>query len=504
MFVRKLNHKTGVIYIQVVEKVNGRYKVRKSFGGCRTESEVIDRIELANQWIKEYKGVIELDFSNENQIYDHVLNSISAHKLVGHQLVLGKIFDDIGFNQITNSLFKDLVLYRLIYPRSKLKTTEYLARFEQKYYSDDDIYRYMDKFFEKDKERVQQISYEHTCQIFEDGIKVVFYDVTTVYFEVDKEDGLRKTGFSKEGKHQNPQIVLGLLVSKGGYPLAYDIFEGNQFEGHTMIPIIDSFKHKYRLDKLTVVADSGLMSTKNTDQLASKGYEFIIGARIKNETVLMKEKIFKLELKNGESKIIKKGKSKLIITYSETRAKKDRYNREKGLKRLEKQLQSKKLTKSNINNRGYNKFLRMVGEVSLSIDQQKIKEDQKWDGLKGYLTNSTMGKEEILENYGNLWQIEKAFRVAKSELKLRPVFHYKQRRIETHICLNFVSYKVYKELERQLKMKQSKLSPEKVIEILQSIYQIELLTQTTKEKIKKTLILTEEHKQVESLFEFGC
>lgn len=101
--------------------------------------------------------------------------------------------------------------------------------------------RYLDKLYKSHKTQVQQISYHHTQIILGDEISVVFYDVTTVYFEINDEDDLRKTGFSKEGKHQHPQIVLGLLVSKGGYPLVYEILEGNKFEGQTILPVIDSF-----------------------------------------------------------------------------------------------------------------------------------------------------------------------------------------------------------------------------------------------------------------------
>jgi transposase len=200
-----------------------------------------------------------------------------------------------------------LVLYRLVYPKSKLKTTEYLRRFALKFYSEDDIYRYMDKLYNNQKELVQQISYEHTLKVLSQGISVVFYDVTTIYFETDHEDDLRKTGFSKEGKHQNPQIVLGLLVSEGGYPLAYDIFEGKQYEGHTMLPIINGFRDKYKIEKLIVVADSGLLSKDNIEELIANKYEFILGARIKNETQDIKDKILTLSLQNGESKIIAKG-----------------------------------------------------------------------------------------------------------------------------------------------------------------------------------------------------
>lgn len=490
--------------MQVISKNSGRYRVLQSFGSAISNDELKALTEKANRWIRSTSGVLEFDFEDEEALFQKLLNNITSHKLVGIDLVLGKIFDEIGFNQIEDAHFKYLVLYRLVYPKSKLKTTEYLYRYAQKDYSEDDIYRYMDKLYDTEKELVQQISYKHTRSILNNDISVVFYDVTTVYFEIDNEEELRRTGFSKEGRHQNPQIVLGLLVSKNGYPLAYDIFEGNKFEGHTMLPVIDAFREKYKLPQLVIVADAGLLSNQNVMQLQEKNYEFILGARIKNETQSIKEKVLSLNLKNGESAIVKKGDLKLIITYSDNRAKKDKYNREKGLRKLEKRIRNGKLTKASINNRGYNKYLRLEGEINVVIDKNKFEQDAKWDGLKGYLTNATLSKDEILENYQHLWRIEKAFRVAKTDLKIRPIYHRKQKRIEAHICLTFVAYKIYKELERQLKEKNSDLSPEKVIEILQSIYQIEIITPTTKEKIIKTLLLTPEHKLLDELFDFGC
>ncbi|GIZ09934.1 hypothetical protein FUMI01_26600 [Flavobacterium sp. UMI-01] len=292
------------------------------------------------------------------------------------------------------------------------------------------------------------------------------------------------------------------MVSKNGYPLAYDIFEGNKFEGHTMLPIVDSFKTKYNLKQLVIVADSGLLSSQNIDELQAKKYEFILGARIKNESRVIKEEILSLRLKDKESQIIKKDNLKLIITYSDDRAKKDKYNREKGLKKLEKQIKTGKLTKSSINNRGYNKYLKLEGELRVVIDKDKFNQDSKWDGLKGYLTNSRLTKDEILENYSHLWQIEKAFRIAKTDLKIRPIFHRKQKRIEAHICLTFVAYKIYKELDRQLKCMKSDFSPEKVIEILQSIYQIEIINPINNQSIKQTILLTDEHRKLQKLFNF--
>lgn len=390
MFIRQKKNKSGLISVQIIDKSSGKYRVAKTIGSSSDVFVIENLIIKAKDFIKKYQGTLEFDFTNSSSNIETILNSITSHKLIGIDLVLGQIFDEIGFNILEDELFKDLVLYRLVYPKSKLKTTEYLYRYAQKNYSEDDIYRYLDKLQSKQKELVQQISYDHTRKVLNNEISIVFYDVTTIYFEIDNEDELRKTGFSKEGKHQNPQIVLGLLVSKNGYPLAYEIFKGNQFEGHTMLPVVDAFKEKYNLEQLIIIADSGLLSKSNIEELQSKGYEFIIGARIKSESERIKNKVLSLSLQNGESEVIKKDDLKLIITYSDSRAKKDKYNREKGLRKLEKNIRTGRLTKSNINNRGYNKFLKLKGQIDVEVDNSKINEDSKWDGLKGYISNAKL------------------------------------------------------------------------------------------------------------------
>lgn len=296
---------------------------------------------------------------------------------------------------------------------------------------------------------------------------------------------------------------MGLLVGVEGYPLAYEIHEGNKFEGQTMLPIIDAFKDKYGLDKLVVVADAGLLSSSNVKDLQQKGYEFILGARIKNESKSIKERILALNLEDKSSAVIPKTDgTRLIVGYTERRAKKDRYNRERGLMKLEQKIKLGKLTKSSINNRGYNKYLQLEGNVTISVNHKKFDEDAVWDGLKGYLTNTTLTRQEIINNYGQLWKIEKAFRVSKHDLKIRPIYHRLQKRIEAHITINFVAYKVYKELERQLKLKTDNMSPEKAIDIAKSIYAIEIVDPSTGNTYKETLLLNEEQKLLAKLFEF--
>lgn len=503
MFVRKKKNKSGVISIQIIDKSNGKYRLLQTIGSSADPKQVEHLFNEGKEWIKKQTCTQELDFTDYNHHTSLVLQGIEHISVYGPELLLGKIFDEIGFNQIKEDLFRQLVVARLCFAVSKLKTTDYLSKYQFLDIDVQSVYRYLDKLHKYQKELIQQISYEHTLKVLNGKINVVFYDVTTIYFESDGNDDLRKTGFSKDGKHQHPQIVLGLLVSKSGYPLAYEIFEGNKFEGHTMLPVIEAFKKKYRLDNLVVVADSGLLSNENIQQLEEGGYEYILGARIKVSNRQLKEQILKLQLKNGEKKSIEVNPiTRLIVSYSEGRAKKDAYNRERGLKKLEKQIKSGKLTKASINNRGYNKFLEIQSEIKINIDQQKIIEDQSWDGLKGYLTNSKLIDDEVLENYKELWQIEKAFRIAKTDLEIRPIYHRKQRRIEAHICIAFVAYKVYKELERQLKQKEAKLSPEKAIDIAKTIYAVKIVHPITQNITYSTIIKTEEQVWLAKIFDF--
>jgi len=312
--------------------------------------------------------------------------------------------------------------------------------------------------------------------------------MTTLHFEASDEDDLRKTGFSKVGRHQDPQIYLGLLVSSTGFPIGYDIYEGNIYEGHTLIPFIQKFERKFNLSHPVVVADAGLLNTDNIEGLESEGYSYILGARIKNESTRIKQQILSLELENGKNAVIKKsGNQRLVVSYTRKRAKKDESNRNRGMQRLEKNLRSGRLTKSNINKRGYNKYLRLAGEIKVEIDYDKYKQDSQWDGLKGYLTNTSLSPDMIIENYASLFQIERAFRISKTDLRIRPIYHRLQDRIEAHICISFTAYTIYKEVERILKLGGSLISAKRAAELTNNMYQICYTLPET--KLRKNLIL---------------
>ena len=471
MFVRKKKNQSGSVSIQIIQKQQGKYTVIKTLGSSSEEEEIDRLFKRAQESIPRLFNQITLfdDPSNLPRVDELSNDDI---RVAGPELVFGKIFNHIGFNQIPDSLFKDLVISRITHPGSKLQLSEYLRENNRKEISADNIYYFMDKLNSKYKHQVEDISFTYTRKLLNGKIGIVFYDMTTIYFESSQPDELRMTGFSKDGKHQHPQIFLGLLVGRNGYPIGYDIFEGSIYEGHTLIPILEKFEKRFKFEKPIVVADAGLLSSENISTLTKNGYTFILGGRIKNEANTIKKEIEKVGYTDGHIvKIQKPDNTVLFVSYSDTRARKDKANRDRGLKRLEKSLNTGRLTKSNINNRGYNKYLKMEGELSIKIDYTKFENDCIWDGLKGYITNTKLNGEQVIDSYNNLWKIEKAFRISKTDLKIRPIYHRIRERIEAHICISFVSYVLFKDLERILTLN-TNISIKKAIKAINKMYEI--------------------------------
>ena len=475
MFVRKKKNRSGTVSVVVTDKSGGKYRELKTVG-VSSDAEEIARLEVkARQWIDEYSGQLTLDFDESARALQEARNTIARIERTLQntpQAILGHIYDSIGFGAIGDSILRHLVIARVCQPQSKVATVEYL-----KSYFDEDvrlhsISRYMDKLYNTQREKVQQISVGHTMRILGGQIGIVFYDVTTLYFESapHPDDALRQAGFSKDGKTAESQIVLGLLVSEDGYPMSYSIFNGSQYEGRTMIPIIDDFVQRFKLTDFIVVADSGLMNTKNVELLESAGYRYILGARIRNETADIKDWILSIDRTDGNIIECHRNDGKrLIVSYSEARAKKNSRNRNKGVERLRKAYAKGTLTKENVNRHGYNKFLEISRDITVGINEEKIAEDSLWDGLKGYITNTDLPGEEVISQYHGLWVVERAFRIGKGTLEMRPMFHFSEKRIEAHICICFVAYKVYKELERVIRELDMKMSVDKVLEIAKTI-----------------------------------
>ena len=270
-----------------------------------------------------------------------------------------------------------------------------------------------------------------------------------------------------------------------------------------MIPAIDDFKQRFGLDDFIVVADSGFMIKRNMGLLRSGGYQFIVGGRIKKVAKDVGQWIKSIPHEDGQyhEKKLENG-DRLIVTYSSKRAAKDAYNRNKGVERLRKDYASGKITKDKINKRGYSKFLKLDNDINVSISEDKIKEDEVWDGLKGYVTNTVLPPAQVVAQYRGLWVVEKAFRISKGTLETRPIFHFTEKRIEAHVCLCFVAYKVYKELERIINILGMGMSVDKIIKIAKTITTIRLRLPLNNEMVTRTMMLTPEHRSLMPLFDY--
>ena len=507
MHVRRKKNRSGSISVVVVSKARGRYREVKSFGTSDSEEKILALVQQAENWLRNYEGQQELDFDDskgrELEETERVVDNMDAVLINGTQLLLNLIYDNIGFNRIPDEILRHLVIARVSQPMSKLATTEYLKSHYDQDVDLNHIYRYMDKLYNTQMELAQQISVTHTQQVLGGKLGLMFYDVTTLYFETAATDALREPGFSKDGKTAESQVVLGLLVSEGGYPLSYSLFNGKQYEGFTLIPMIDDFKQRFSLgEDFIVVADSGLLNKTNVALLQKAEYKYVLGARIKSESAEIKKWILEQEKKNeGYCEYKRADGERLILSYSDARAKKDAYNRERGVERLRNAYKSGKLTKQQVNKRGYNKFLEISKDVQVVINQEKIAKDSKWDGLKGYITNTALDAATVVSEYKDLWMVEKAFRISKGSLEMRPMFHFTERRIEAHVCICFIAYKVYKELERVIKSKGIALSVDKVLDTARTITTIRVNMPENRRVYTKTLFLTERHQAIKPLFE---
>ncbi|MBR1727185.1 MAG: IS1634 family transposase [Muribaculaceae bacterium] len=504
MYPRRKRNASGTFSVQAIEKINGRYKVRKSFGASRDESELQRLESKAQQWIDLHEHGPRLPFAYDQDIaIDNFMSSLcnTQVKVHGPELVYGSLYDQMGYGTIEDEMFRHLVVCRLFNPGSKLKTIDYLMRYLHVSVTKHRIYSFIDRLSPAEgsgiKEQVERISYSNTLKALKGKVGVVFYDMTTLYFEAADEDDLRRCGFSKDGKHSNPQIFLGLLVAAGGNPIGYEIFEGNISEGKTLIPMIESLASRFGFDHPTVVADAGLLSKKNLDALEAAHYQYILGARPKNDTDAVKQKILKMQLRDGQVRsFMRQDGRRVVVSMSDKRARKDARNRAEGLRKLEKKLGAGRLTKQNINNRGYNKYLRMEGEVNISIDYGKFEADAAWDGIKAYITNSNLSPRKIVSHYHNLWFIERAFKMNKTDLRIRPIYHRLRNRIEGHICICFTAYTIMLELERRLKKAGLELSLDKAGELTKTIYSITYTLPETREEKTRVLQMTDEQQRL--------
>ena len=498
--VRKKKNQSGSISVQIVDRTNRGYKVVETLGCSDDETEIDKLHQKAILRINDLSQNLfskSLDETSEKLLLKKLLSKLTTQDFIpiGDELIFGKIFNNIGCNNLFNNvksirkqedknfLFKSLVISRLLYPGSKLELINYLSYFKNIDITSDKIYRFLDTLYQDEiKSRIETCVFEHTKKVMNGEIIVTFYDVTTLYFESESEDDLRRVGFSKEGKIARPQIQLGLFTTLEGYPLSFEVYEGNKYEGHTLIDVLKKFQDRFQLDKKPiVVADRGMLNNDNIAYLENNNYKYILAYKIKNISNDLKEEIKNLTFiddnvthniefkkvisfadENDKKQTIHVNQ-RLVLSYSTQRAKKDRYNRNKAVQRLENKIKSSKtITKKDLKLSYYAKYIDLDdnnSKITFNINNQKIIEDEKLDGIKGFVTNDfTLTANEIIEHYNNQYEVERAFRISKTDLKIRPIYHRLETRIKAHILISFVSYAIYKEFDRKLKINDVKFN----------------------------------------------
>jgi transposase len=339
----------------------------------------------------------------------------------------------------------------------------------------------MDAVDDKVIERIEEKAYNAVMSLFRRPIRVIFYDATTVYFESFKEDEIRQKGYSKDMKFNQTQVLLAVMVTDKGIPIGYQLYEGSKYEGKTLKDAIEKIQQRYNIEEITFVADSAILSRANIEILESLGKKYIIGARIRNMTKDIKEQIINIESyesinsSDGERYLVKEipigGGQRLIVTYSEDRARKDARDREETIERLMKRLQSKEAkAESLISNYGYKKYIKIKGGNEVEIDQDKIEEAKKWDGLHGVITNDKeLAVEEIISQYKGLWQVEETFRISKHDIKIRPIYHWTPRRIKAHIAICFMALCCARHLGYRIAIEKGAMSTERIRQALNSV-----------------------------------
>ena len=459
----------------------------------------------------------------------------------GSEKVFDVVYKQLGFCDILeckdleewNSILESCVLGRVFNPDSKRATVKFLKETFDRELRLEKVYRMLDRLYphiEKVKKRVMN----NTLNLFKGELDMLLYDVTTLYFESFEKDDLRGCGFSKDNKVKETQVVLALITNSEGHPVSYELFPGSTSEGKTLVAGIEKLKKRFNLKKVILAADRAMFSEANLKAMDEMGIHYVVAAKLKTFAKSKKEEILN-KFEAHPKKYVEEGKEvsfteefeynkrRLIVSYCPRRAKADEKKRENLLEGLRKKIKGKEQSlKTFISNRGHKKFLKANKKSTISLDEEKIRQEALWDGLHGVITNPKKEKKtkekskktekerkeekekfhkKILSRYRNLWKIEEAFRVNKHDLKMRPIYHWKKRRIESHVALCFLTYSVVCTLKQRLKEAGLHLSFKEIRHILKKDEFLVLENKETKAQYKAPV---ENNEQLQKIYKtFG-
>jgi len=506
----------------------------------------IESLALQAQQRNKEKSLSKKDFNNlevNREDYNvNLLDMLEEDRIInGIHDIYGKLYDELNFKsvipnaarqQAVSKALKEIVLARVANPDSKSGSVDVLASKFGVNLNLKTVYRMMDEIDDKGIKKLNKLVLNKTKALLDNKIDVIYFDATTLYFESfsedidnpeDENEAIRKNGYSKDGKFNQPQVVLALLVTRQGLPIGYKAFSGDTFDGHTIIPSLKEIESEFKVDNIVYVADAGMFNKTNLaefDKEDNKNMTYIVGAKIKTMSKEYKKQILNtadMQDINDDTKVktIEYQDKKLLISYSKKRAAKDKFEREKAIAKLKKRLESSKSVKSQLSNNGYKKYLQLEDttttnkenktnscDLSISLNEDKIKEDEAWDGLKGIITNNTtLSNEELIHQYTNLWQVEESFRITKHDLKIRPIYHWKPSRVKAHLAISFMAYALVRHLEYRVRLQYKKLSPQKIRNILLSMQSSILYDTATNRKFSMPSKVSQDAKKIYKLME---
>lgn len=441
--IRKTNTASGATAVQVVRYQNRKLVVLKHVGSAVTKTELATLMKRAEVWIDEHLPQRSfLPYISESKRILEQCQYLGVRYTFAHS-ILSALIERMGFMSLNDVLLLDLVIMRLVEPVSKLRSIALLERYFNRSYSERSLYRALPLFAEQ-KDLAEKTSVAFAKRELSDALTLVLYDVTTLYFETFEADDFRKPGFSKDNKSNQPQIVLGLLVNGQGFPLGYELFEGNTFEGKTMLPVLEAFQLAHEVKTCTVVADAAMMALQNTVELKAHGFSYIVGARLANASAkTLKDLSLALGKKDGATTRIKTDHGDLVCGFSNKRFRKDKFEMDKHVEKAKGLVERREPGKRA-------KFVQSANEGDYALNEALMKKTELLLGIKGYYTNipqEIMADIDIIAHYHDLWHVEQSFRMTKSDLLARPIFHHKKDSIRAHLVICFIALSIGKYLE---------------------------------------------------------
>ncbi len=478
--IRKVRTSSGATAIQIVRYINRKCIVLRHMGSARTDEEfqiLWQEAEFVRDELCIQPSLFPSKRDETPLLHENHLNLQGVTHLFAHQM-LRRCSQICGLG-IMHPLYQDLALMRIIEPASKLRTIELLQRYFNISYGERTVYRLLPQLLDQ-KSIIEEAAHQTACTHFGEAFALVLYDVTTLYFEShEPDDDLKARGFSKDDKSKQPQIVVGLLVTHQGFPLMYDVYKGNTFEGHTMLSVLQQFKKRHPQANPVIVADAAMLSQDNMNRLDAEGYQYIVGARLANTTLSFINQI-DAQLARTDGANIRltypKRPYEVVCSYSEKRAKKDRREFEKQLERARELINRKESGRRA-------KFIKkkLKGADCFVLNEELKTKAEKLLGIKGYITNvpeTLLSNSQVIEYYQELWHVEQAFRISKTDLKTRPIFHQTHESIKAHVLLCFMALMMGKFLEIK-----TGLSLQRIRDILWNVHEAHIIDTLTKKKI---------------------